>query len=265
MKFIANYHTHLKLCNHAIGMAEDYVKEAIKYNYEIIGISDHAPVLEHFMTKEEHSYNWTDENMSYDTFLNVYLKDVSNAKDKYKDKITVLTGIESEYIEEFKDYYLELKSHLDYMIVGIHYFKYNNKIYNTYAEITEDSLEGYCQTALNAIDSGLFKIVAHPDLFMYAYDNFTKKCEEITRRIIERAIEKNVYLEMNINGIRNALGKEWRYPNKNFWKIASEYKDLLVVINSDCHNPSYLYTELNEEMVKFSESLGIKICEKIEI
>ena len=45
MKIVKNnYHTHIKLCNHAFGMPKDYVEEAIKLGMDSLGISDHNPV-----------------------------------------------------------------------------------------------------------------------------------------------------------------------------------------------------------------------------
>ncbi len=38
-----NYHTHMYLCRHATGTIEDYVKEAIRLNFDAIGFTDHAP------------------------------------------------------------------------------------------------------------------------------------------------------------------------------------------------------------------------------
>ena len=53
----ANYHTHLSLCGHAVGMSEDYVKVAIEAGYEELGMSDHGPIKPEFMTKEEFRTN----------------------------------------------------------------------------------------------------------------------------------------------------------------------------------------------------------------
>ena len=38
-----NYHTHTYRCKHAGGTEEDYIKAAIENDFDIIGISDHAP------------------------------------------------------------------------------------------------------------------------------------------------------------------------------------------------------------------------------
>ena len=51
-KIIANYHTHTKLCGHAIGMSEDYVKQALERGFLEIGISDHGPIPRSWMSPE---------------------------------------------------------------------------------------------------------------------------------------------------------------------------------------------------------------------
>ena len=48
----ANYHTHTKLCNHAVGMPEDYVLKAIELGFKELGMSCHAPVPRDFMSEE---------------------------------------------------------------------------------------------------------------------------------------------------------------------------------------------------------------------
>ena len=40
-----NFHNHTYRCGHATGTDEEYVLEAIKNGYEVMGFSDHAPYL----------------------------------------------------------------------------------------------------------------------------------------------------------------------------------------------------------------------------
>ena len=49
-----DYHVHTKLCNHARGNVEDYVKQAIKINLGEIGISGHFPMI--LLPEESHDY-----------------------------------------------------------------------------------------------------------------------------------------------------------------------------------------------------------------
>ena len=111
----ANYHTHLSLCGHAVGMSEDYVKVAIEAGYEELGMSDHGPIKPEFMTEEEFKYNWLERQMTYDEFLNVYLPDCINVKNKYSDLIKFYIGIEIEYLYPFHEYYVNLREKLEYM------------------------------------------------------------------------------------------------------------------------------------------------------
>ena len=102
----ANYHTHLKLCGHAIVMREDYVEVAIESGYKVLGISDHGPIKPEFKSPEDFKYNWLDRQMTYEDFKNIYLPDVLKVKEKYQNQIKILTGLEIEYLPQFSDSFL---------------------------------------------------------------------------------------------------------------------------------------------------------------
>ena len=38
-----NFHSHTVRCQHAVGEEREYVEEAIKEGFEVIGFSDHSP------------------------------------------------------------------------------------------------------------------------------------------------------------------------------------------------------------------------------
>mgnify|MGYP000697771308 CR=1 FL=1 len=40
-----NFHSHTVRCQHAVGEEREYVEEAIKEGFEVIGFSDHSPYL----------------------------------------------------------------------------------------------------------------------------------------------------------------------------------------------------------------------------
>ena len=42
---LANYHTHTKRCNHALGEDREYVEAAIKAGLKVLGFSDHCPFV----------------------------------------------------------------------------------------------------------------------------------------------------------------------------------------------------------------------------
>lgn len=270
-----NYHTHVKYCNHAIGDVEDYVLKAIELGFNEIGITDHAPILESFMTPYEYEHNWCHENMKLD-IVPIYLEKIKECQDKYKDKIKIYSGFETEYLDEEKEFYKNLRKRVDYLNLGIHFYRYKGKIINCYSDINYENLEGYVDCAIKAMELGIFNTLVHPDLFMFGYKNINgeRKFDDVaykaSKRIIEAAIKNNVYLEINVNGLKNSkkYGKDendWLYPYCEFWQIAKEYKDLKIIIGSDAHNPEDLYNKNVEDVINFAKRLNINYLEKMEI
>lgn len=263
-----NYHTHVSYCNHAIGEVEDYVKKAISLGFDEIGITDHAPIPENFMNKTDYEHNWCSENMKVET-IDKYLNDIKECQNKYSDKIKILSGFESEFLPKELEFYKFLRSKVDYLNLGIHYFEYNNKIYNTYSDVDEYSLDGYVKTCILAMESGLFNTLVHPDLFMYNYPKFDDKCILATKAIITSAIKNNVYLEINAGGVRhsrkNKVFDRFLYPNIDFWKICKNYPELKIIIGADSHKPSELGSDEIQEVCRFAEELGLNVLQRMEI
>ena len=270
-----NYHTHNRLCNHAQGGAEDYVKKAISLGMSEIGLSDHGPIPCRFMSHDEYISNMCYRYMSLDAFYNIYLPEVNEAKLKYQDKISVLRALEVEYIPEEEEYYASLKEHLDYLNLGIHYFKdsYGN-IINSYSEIDYTNVLEYAKTACKGMKSGLFTTLVHPDLFMFSYKNingerrFDDVAIKASKMILECAKETGTYIEVNVNGIANSIkyhSEEWLYPYDEFWKLASEYEGLHILIGVDAHSPEALDSEAIDLVKNFTKKMGLKIEEKLKI
>ncbi len=255
-----NYHTHCSMCNHAEGLPSDYIQKAMELGMEEIGISCHGPLLP----------IWEGDRMSYQTFLNKYLPDIKNAKEKYHDKIKIYSGLELEYVYFEKYLYEALLEKVDYLILGQHIICDGYKIYDGRG-MDPQYLELYCQNVVDGLDTGYFKILAHPDIFFYfAKCQMDENIEKLSRKIIEAAIKNNVYLELNVNGARRGkiLNKNgettWQYPYLDFWRLVSQYKDAKVVINADCHYLNYLYDDVTEEVIAFAKELKLNICDRVD-
>ena len=275
MTLKANYHTHLALCGHAEGMTEDYVKVAIEAGYEELGMSDHGPIKPEFMTKEEFEFNWLQRQMTYDDFINAYLPDCKIIQEKYKSQIKVHIGVEIEYLYPFHEYFVNLRSKLDYMNLGVHFYYHNNQMINTFEIVTYENVYSYGLTAQMAMETGLFNILVHPDVFMYNYHSldgttkFDSECERTARLIIESAIKNNVYLEINVGGIfkvtsnNEVLGK-YAYPRDEFWRIVSEYPEAKVIVGVDAHKPQHLVAEEIKMAYNFAKKHKITVLDKVE-
>lgn len=257
MKRVSNYHSHIALCGHAEGVVEDYIKEAIKHNYEEVGISDHAPIPVFFVGEKMHYDLWLFHMMNRKQFEEDYLPQLDYCIKKYPN-IKIIKGLEVEYIPGKDHYYNYLLSNVEYLNLGIHYFFHNNVITNTYDVLSEQEMEYYADTIEEALKTNYFSCLVHPDLYLYHVDVFTEFHEKIARRIIESAIKNDVYLEINANG-RN------RYPREEFWKIVKEYKEAKVIINSDAHKIKDFHGENIQRTIAFAEKLGIHVEEKMKL
>ena len=250
----SNYHTHTERCGHASGKEEDYVISAINNNLSILGFSDHGPFED-----AKHDFR-----MDFSDFHN-YIESINNLKSKYKNKINILSAVEIEFLENEQDYYESLltKYNLDYLLLGQHMWLHNNEIfYPDDCSTKSEDFFGYCNSLCKAMDSKLFKIIAHPDYFLKTPLEFDKNFEKITYDIINCAVKNDSILEFNAHGIRKGLSqlgseKRYIYPCKTFWDNVKQ-TNLRVIINSDCHNPEDVWDESMEKAHALAKEWGIK-------
>ncbi|MCK7486840.1 MAG: histidinol-phosphatase [Bacillus subtilis] len=275
MKLRTNYHTHTQLCGHAIGMTKDYVAKAIQSGYTEIGMSDHGPIPRSFMTDREYEDNWLSRQMDEMIFHQQYLPDLADAIRSYGSKIAIRTGLEIEYLSGHDEYFRSLLTKVEYLLLGVHYFETEQGIYNTYNPTTPKLIEAYATQVEKALATGFYSALVHPDLFLCEYkDNqgryvFDKTAELVSRRIIEAAIKHDVYLEINIGGMRKVaidspIGPDFGYPRFAFWKIVESYPEAKIILGCDAHRPSELADQAIEEAFVFANQFSFPILTHLE-
>lgn len=254
-----NYHTHTYRCFHAKGTDEEFVLAAIEAGFDEIGFADHSPW---------HFRNYVSGMRMHENQLTEYCDSVKALREKYKDKISIKLGLECEYFPKYMPWLKRMinENEIDYIILG-HHFSHDepDSKYNGNLRTPED-LYIYRDDILEAMDTGMFAYVAHPDIFMRGYPFFDRHCEEISRDIIEKAIETNTPLEYNLLGLSHskADGKQG-YPHPKFWEIASGMKPP-VTVGIDAHIPyAYLDHELFKSGYEKLEELGLKVVDRIKM
>ncbi|SHK37405.1 histidinol-phosphatase (PHP family) [Clostridium cavendishii DSM 21758] len=257
----SNYHTHNYRCNHAVGTIEDYVKEAIKEGFDEIGFSDHMP----------HPGKDIDNlsRMKYEE-LPEYFNDIDNAIRKYGNKISIRKGIECEYFRDYGWLYEELinKHNVDYLILGVHFFPYKGEWYYVGGtNLTGEKLESYVDYVIESMKTGLFKYIAHPDLFGLKYVDWDEESIKASKRILEVAEELDMPVEINVNGLRKPRvkynnGERYKYPMDDFWNLVRRYK-VKVIIGIDAHKPSDM-RDLDMGL-DFAKRFNLEIIDKIDL
>ena len=254
-----HYHTHTYRCLHAFGKEEDYVQEAVAHKMEELGFSDHGPF-------PHHDYGL---RMQY-TELDDYLQTIDRLREQYRDRIRLYKGLEIEYYRESLPYYRELidQRGLDYLALGAHSFVDAKGHFKNifFASGTEDFLT-YADNVCEAMRTGCFRFVAHPDLFFLNDFPMDDNTEEACRRIITCAQEQNMILEYNANGYRRARrmccdGLRHPYPHRYFWQKVAQ-TDLRVIVGSDCHTPQQVCDDTMRFAYKEVQRLGLNQIDTI--
>ncbi len=254
-----NYHAHTTRCLHATGTDEQYVLAAIEAGFDEIGFSDHSP------WNFDGYVSWM---RMHENELEDYCSSVKALREKYKDRINIKLGLECEYFPKYLPWLREMieKHSIDYIILGHHYcVDEPGSLYNG-GMTAPDEIYRYRDDIVEAMDTGLFSYVAHPDLFMRGYPEFDSHCEKVTEDIIRKAIETATPLEYNLLGLSHAVtdGKVG-YPYPDFWQAVSEMKPP-VTIGIDAHAPeAYLDTATFEGGIKTLSELGLSCVDCIKM
>lgn len=247
----ANYHTHTTRCGHASGSDREYVESAIKAGIRVLGFSDHSPMP--FKSSYRSGMRMSLEQTEQ------YFRSVTDLAKEYKKDITIYAGVEAEYFPEiFPDLVEFLSSYpLDYMICGQHFIDMEYGTHYMGSRFSEEwILSRYVDNVCDAIKSGRFLYVAHPDLPQFTGDSAIY--EKQMFRLCECAKEHNVPLELNVLGYdKNPLSPP--YPTRRFFKIASKVGNK-VVMGIDAHSPSALMNfESQRILADFAKGLGITL------
>lgn len=250
----ANYHTHTPRCHHAGGTPQEYVENAVKSGIQILGFSDHVP------------YPYGNGHISHTKMAveetGEYVEELLALREEYRDRIQLLIGYEAEYYPACFEAMMKniCQYECDYLILGQHFL--NNEYDGPYSgELTNEKwrLTRYVDQVLEAIGTGKFSYIAHPDLLQYRGDEAFYQKE--MRRLCEGAKELSVPLEINFLGIM----EQRHYPDDRFWPIVKEVGNE-VVLGCDAHQPWVIGNhELEAKARAYAESFGLKPLETIAL
>ncbi|MBR2472618.1 MAG: histidinol-phosphatase [Clostridia bacterium] len=251
---IANYHTHTFRCNHASGTEEEYVRNAIDRGIKVLGFSDHTP------------YVFEGDHYSYfrmrPELLEDYVSSVLALREKYKYEIEIHLGVEIEYYPKYLPETLKMLREypIEYLILGQHFV--GNEIGEPYcgrASDSEELLERYVDQCIEALRTGMFTYLAHPDLLFFVGDDDIY-CKHM-QRLCAAAKELDMPLELNLLGLKDGRN----YPNELFWEIAAA-EGCKAILGCDAHSPEALSDIIVEKKARaLAEKVGIEIIDTVEL
>lgn len=247
-----DYHTHTKRCGHAGNYDEnEYIEEAKKCGIKKLGFSDHIAnyPLKYSELRSRMSYSQMDE----------YIKAIYKLKENNSD-IDIYCGFEAEFDPKIISYLCDLRDKVDYMILGQHYVDNVSSVNNPNYPLE------YANMVVKAIESGIFDIVGHPDVYMSKRDSivndedlklFDENSILANKMIINKAIEYNIPLELNLAAVsRDKIinNGTFAYPNVDFWNMVIE-KNARVILARDSHSPE-MFEKTPELVQKIKEFIN---------
>jgi len=248
-----NLHTHTYRCGHASGTDEEYVLAAIDAGYTKLGFSDHTPF------PYEPEFAARSPKMSLETFEG-YIASVCALKEKYKDQVEILLGLECEPVPRFFPFLREMRQRLDYLILGNHGDWTKDEPLASEL-VRKEELEHYVQTAIEGMETGLFLYLAHPDLMLTSLPAFDDTARTLSRQLCREANRLGIPLEYNLYGtLKRHRPGILGYPCRQFWELAAE-ENVRAVVGVDAHKPEHFAMADMELAVKTLKELGLTVIE----
>lgn len=265
-------HVHTPYCPHGSKDSfNQYIERAIELGFSQLTFTEHAPLPKGF----EDPVPAKDSAMAWDS-LEHYLHDLAQLKKEYKREISILSGLEVDYIVGFEnqttDLLNQIGDQLDDTILSVHFLQKDRAYYcldyspNHFGEMTsifgstEEVYQLYYETVLNSIqaDLGCFKPkrIGHMTLvhkFQQAYP-CNQSFKPILNQILDHIKVKGYQLDFNSAGLRKEYCQEV-YPTN--WVVAEAKKRKIpLIFGSDAHSSKevgFKYTDLYD-MIKSEQS-----------
>ncbi|RJQ54212.1 MAG: histidinol-phosphatase HisJ family protein [Actinobacteria bacterium] len=244
---LADYHIHTSRCGHARGDIAEYLRSAEEIGLAQIGFADHLPLLH----KTDPSLSMSREELSD------YVADVRDMAEI--GQLPVRLGIEADFVPEtVSETESILASHpFDFVLGSVHFigewgFDDPREMAGYEGRDPEDLYEEYFQLVIDAANSGLFDVLAHPDLI--------KKFDVLPRldlrpyyeEVAEAAADNGLAIEVSTAGLRKPVGEI--YPSLEFLDVCRK-QGVAVMLGSDAHAPEEVGYHF-DQAVDLLESVG---------
>jgi histidinol-phosphatase (PHP family) len=261
---LTDYHVHLRTDALDASAAEYFSTANVERYREVagdrgigeLGVSEHIYRFRQALEVWQHPF-WipyaTDDLDEYCGFV--------------RDETELRLGIEADFVPGGEDRMAGLleERDFDYVIGSVHFLREGAVDMDDYsvwdtASSPDEVWRRYFQTIGEAARSGLFDVIAHPDLVKYWGDG-VRRPEGDLRRYYELAmdgiVESGIAVELSTAGLRKPAGE--LYPAPEFLEMAVE-AGAPVALSSDAHRPQDVGADY-ERALELLDQLGVgELC-----
>ena len=248
-----DYHLHTSLCKHAYGQIAEFVEAALRKGLEEICFSDHNPMPggydpNHRMDEDE---------------IELYVDLIDRARGRFPE-ITILTGIEMDYLQGHEAFIEKLVKDFDFdlVIMSIHFIKEwgeNNWVFSfDFPEKTMVQIYSeYFSAMSEGIKTGLFDVAGHFDLIKRPDHPLLESNSGDVDRVLAEIKEQGMGLELNTSGLRKWIGET--YPSLDIIERAVSL-GVPLTFGSDAHTPEQVGFRFREIGNIVTDLPGLKIA-----
>ncbi|HHW67183.1 MAG: histidinol-phosphatase family [Epulopiscium sp.] len=240
--FYADYHAHSSFSTDSNAEMEDLIKTAITLGLKQIAFTDHI------------DYDYPDPAFPFMIDYDHYIKVFDALKEKYKDQIEVVLGVEigfqphvAKQIEEVLSQYP-----FDFVICSTHVCD-RLDLYNGDFFKDKDQKNAYLRyfecVLYNVKNFFNYDVYGHID-YINRYGNYKNKSlsyedyKEVIDSILKTIIESGKGIEINTSGFRYGLG--YAHPQLAILKRYKELGGKIITIGSDAHSSKDLASHFDE-------------------
>lgn len=247
-----NYHSHTQFCDGRASM-EVMAAAAFGEGMEIWGFSPHSPIC------VPSPCNMTLEQVPE------YLDEASRLRDCYAGRMTILTGMEVDFMSRDFGPHIDLfqKMPLDYRIGSVHFVpnqdgipvdcdgnaeRFKRYLAECYRGDLRYVVERYFEQVLTMIELGGFEILGHFDKIAANASSVDPDIEEagwydaLIDDVIRMACDRDYIIEINTKSLKD---RGRFFPSLQHWK---RIQNTRILVNSDAHHPDLVNANRNEAL-----------------
>lgn len=240
---IANYHTHTRWCHHGEGEIEAYIQKALEGNLQELAITEHVPQPGDFDPRRLQM----DEFPAFHAELEKQIR-------KYRGSIRIFKGFECEYYPSSMEHYRRLRDVYGYELLILGQHTSIDRATDSFAIKTPRQLARYADEVCEALHTGMFAFLAHPDVVMCGYQKADEAMLGAMAQIFSTCEKLEIPVEINANGVHYHRG----YAARPVWELAAKYR-LKCLVSSDAHRPEDLLCSAVSWCEKMAREIGLEV------
>lgn len=237
MRELIDCHIHTQRCGHAVGTVDDYVRAAVQRGLAGMAMTEHLPLPADLDPHQNLSMPACD--------LEEYLVEVDLARQRYPE-IDIVTGIEADFLPgrealtaRLIDEARERPDGVRFVLGSVHFlgewaFDDPDAVHVWDERDVDEVWREYFTTWCAAASSGMFQVMAHPDLPKKFGHRPSFDPSGLYRAAAQCAAENGVLIEVSTGGLRKPVAE--LYPGSDLLSAFCR-AGVRATVGSDAHKP----------------------------